>query len=422
MVYIGRDGTIYRNAAEARSATAGAPPPRLVVQYLVVILGALLTARSFISKGGALSNPLANGRVPAASIAPENHWSKLKGDPLLVRRMMSGIAASNVIDADLLGAVAAEEVDWKKGPRMLMEFAKVTRCATTQHAVTAYFCGARVASNELNDVVLGGDDHATATSYRPNEGVDSFSYHLECRHSQGEESGGVHKRSVYRINFFPDNDELIFGHTFNIVAQPDGTFLWLQSFIGFYSLSSWLDQTDSTHSGRRGHVTLSEVLAKLDQISVLMEVESWDDEANSIYDDLFHADKSDVSKEWNTSHRLSSFIWDEACEYPVPDEYDANTDVAENGNEKDDDECVSEETKAFSTLLLSVMRGDFDFDDEVFDNEWYGYDDECVRKYVYEDDYYFDDDDEEEYYMCGYDDHYHLYDEDEEDDDTTDFS
>ena len=344
-------------------------------------------------------NPLANDRVPAASTAPEEHWSKLKGDTLLVRRMMSGIAASKVIDADLLDAAAAEDVDWRQGT-MMMESLRVTRCATTQHAVTAYFCGARVASNELNYVMLGRDDDSFATSptYHPNEGVGAFSDHLVCRHSQGEESGGVHKRSVYRINFFPENDELIFGHTFNIVAQPDGTFMWLQSFIGFYSLSSWLAQKDSTQSGLRGHLTLSEVLAKLDQIGALMEVESWDDEANSIYDDLFDADKSDATDEWDLSHRLSTFIWDEACEYPTPDEYDANSsiDAMENGNEEDD-ECVSEETKTLSSLLLSVMRGDFDFDEDILDDDWYGFIDDCDCDCEYEDGYYFAEEEEHVY-------------------------
>ena len=404
MVYIGGDGTIYRDAAAARRAQTGtwpslSPPPRLALQYLVVILVTLLAVRSFISSGGAWWNPLANDRVPAASTAPEEHWSKLKGDTLLVRRMMSGIAASKVIDADLLDAAAAEDVDWRQGT-MMMESLKVTRCATTQHAVTAYFCGARVASNELNDVMLGRDDDSFATSptYHPNEGVGAFSDHLVCRHSQGEESGGVHKRSVYRINFFPENDELIFGHTFNIVAQPDGTFMWLQSFIGFYSLSSWLAQKDSTQSGLRGHLTLSEVLAKLDQIGALMEVESWDDEANSIYDDLFNADKSYATDEWDSSHRLSTFIWDEACEYPAPDEYDANSsiDAMDNGNEEDD-ECVSEETKTLSSLLLSVMRGDFDFDEDILDDDWYmyGFIDDCDCDY--EDGYYFAEEEEHVY-------------------------
>ena len=228
--------------------------------------------------------------------------------------------------------------------------------------------------------------------------MGAFSDHLVCRHSQGEESGGVHKRSVYRINFFPENDELIFGHTFNIVAQPDGTFMWLQSFIGFYSLSSWLAQKDSTQSGLRGHLTLSEVLAKLDQIGALMEVESWDDEANSIYDDLFDADKSDATDEWDLSHRLSTFIWDEACEYPTPDEYDANSsiDAMENGNEEDD-ECVSEETKTLSSLLLSVMRGDFDFDEDILDDDWYGFIDDCDCDCEYEDGYYFAEEEEHVY-------------------------
>ena len=36
-----------------------------------------------------------------------------------------------------------------------------------------------------------------------------------------------------------------YAHVWNIVAQPDGTFHWLQSFINHYSLPSWLRQSDA---------------------------------------------------------------------------------------------------------------------------------------------------------------------------------
>lgn len=55
-------------------------------------------------------------------------------------------------------------------------------------------------------------------------------------------------------------------------------------------------------------MTLSEVLAKLDQMKLLMEVKGWDEEADFIYKDLFDADKSEVANEWDLSHRLSFFF------------------------------------------------------------------------------------------------------------------
>ena len=36
-----------------------------------------------------------------------------------------------------------------------------------------------------------------------------------------------------------------YAHVWNIVAQPDGSFHWLQSFINHYSLPSWLRQSDA---------------------------------------------------------------------------------------------------------------------------------------------------------------------------------
>ena len=45
-----------------------------------------------------------------------------------------------------------------------------------------------------------------------------------------------------------------YAHVWNIVAQPDGSFHWLQSFINHYSLPSWLRQSDA-RSER--HMTLA---------------------------------------------------------------------------------------------------------------------------------------------------------------------
>ena len=273
----------------------------------------------------------------------------------------------------------------------MLEAVKVTRCATTQVAVTAYFCGARVASSEHYDGGEGKDYEDLVLHNRP----EGLSFHLTCRHEQGKRNGGVHKRSVYRIDVSPANDELVFGHAFNIVAQPDGTFFWLQSFIGEYSLSAWLGRKDpQTQSGLRGQLTLSEVLAKLDQIKLMMDVESWDEEANFIYKDLFDCDKSQVANEWDSSHRLFFFLWDEACEYPVPDGYggiDVNRDGSGlSADDEEEDECVSEETKAFFNLLLNLLREKHD-DDEIYQ---YG-DDE--HAYEYEDDNYYDEEEDHMY-------------------------
>ena len=420
VVYIARDGTIHRAGAGEVSTGSAAKVGnnnsssfRLGVQYLIVIVGILLVAESYLSPQA--SNPLTDDRIPAAEVRPEKHWSRLKGDTFLVRDMMSGIAASssNVDNAEIVRLAAAEEVDWSE--RTMLEAVKVTRCATTQDAVTAYFCGARVASNERHGGGGGGGggEYYEEYMYRPNEGTEGLSFHLACRHEQGERNGGVHKRSVYRIDVSPANDELVFGHVLNVVAQPDGTFFWLQSFIGEYSLSTWLGRKDpQTQSGLRGHLTLSEVLAKLDQIKLLMEVKGWDEEANFIYKDLFDADKSQVANEWDLSHRLSFFLWDEACEYPVPDGYggiDVNKDDSGLSADDEEDECVSEDTKAFSNLLLNLLRGKHD-DDEMYqygdDEHAYEYEDDY--SYAEEEDYMYDEEHDDYYTSEEYEEYDHV--------------
>ena len=47
-----------------------------------------------------------------------------------------------------------------------------------------------------------------------------------------------------------------YAHVWNIVAQPDGSFHWLQSFINHYSLPSWLRQSDARSERHVSHTGL----------------------------------------------------------------------------------------------------------------------------------------------------------------------
>ena len=74
-----------------------------------------------------------------------------------------------------------------------------------------------------------------------------------------------------------------------------------------------------------GHLTLHELLHKLERLDRLMKIHAWDTQANTDYWELFDVDKeaeatgrTHVRYTWRDSHRLSSFQWDEACEYPLP--------------------------------------------------------------------------------------------------------
>ena len=120
-----------------------------------------------------------------------------------------------------------------------------------------------------------------------------------------------HRRSVYRLGIGCDDALAGYSHAFSIVAQPDGSFYWLQSFIGHYSLAQWMKKSDAK-------LSLDGLLAKLDQVQRLRNITDWTQQANKDYLQLFGVDKSADGFKWKESRRLKHFYWDEACEYPVP--------------------------------------------------------------------------------------------------------
>ena len=103
------------------------------------------------------------------------------------------------------------------------------------------------------------------------------------------------------------------------MAQPDGTFVWLQSFIGHYALQTWMKQQD--RMGRR-YLSLEQLLELLASLRQLMAIERWSDRANLAYVNLFNVDffseDPTIATTWRREHRISRFSWDLACEYPIP--------------------------------------------------------------------------------------------------------
>jgi hypothetical protein len=144
-----------------------------------------------------------------------------------------------------------------------------------------------------------------------------------------------------------------YSHAFSIVAQPDGTFFWLQSFISHYSLATWMKKTSTSNkSGLAGHLTFDELLAKLDKIDRLMRIDDWTVQANQDYLDLFNVDKTlenGGQKSWNIDHRLDHFIWDEACEYPLSDGYGLES--KDQGGDVDAQIDITQENYDCSSLL-----------------------------------------------------------------------
>ena len=214
-----------------------------------------------------------------------------------------------------------------------------------------YFCGADVATNQ--DLVLGSGRKS------PNLGTETFREYLSCRFEEGVDKGG-HRRSVYRLGVGCKDSMAGMSHVWVVVAQPDGTFMWLQSFITHYSLATWMKKKDvSTESGLAGLLTFDELMDKLDGIDRLMSISAWTDEANRGYHDLFNVDKnleavsSWKSKKWTEDSRLDHFSWDEACEYPAGGKHD----VAGDGEEGS--ECA--EMLEMSSLVNLLLDG---LDDE----------------------------------------------------------
>ena len=150
-------------------------------------------------------------------------------------------------------------------------------------------------------------------------------------------------------------------HAWVIVAQPDGNFYWLQSFISHYSLATWMKKKDSSkESGVAGVLTFDELMGKLDAVERLMSINSWTSEANRDYQDLFNVDKNLESaarwkrKEWTKDWRLDHFSWDEACEYPTGGDHYA----ADDGEDGSECEAMLEMSSLVNLLLDEVGEED----------------------------------------------------------------
>ena len=199
---------------------------------------------------------------------------------------------------------------------------------------------------------------------------------MECRHKQGVENNGTHHRSVFRLGVGCKDNMAGYSHAFSIVGQPDGTYYWLQSYIGHYSLSTWMKKADyGKQSSLAGVLTYDELMIKLDTVDRLMSIDSWSSQANADYLDLFNVDKDLLAasgnrgrkiKQWTEDHRLSSFVWDEACEYPPTkkDDYLAEEVEGEDLPGSNNDEC-SQLLSPFS--IKSLMKDAAGLGEEVDD-------------------------------------------------------
>ena len=114
-------------------------------------------------------------------------------------------------------------------------------------------------------------------------------------------------------------------------------------------------------SGLAGKLTYRELISKLNTIDRLMRIESWTTQANDDYLDLFNVDKNLEKmkgnrgrqiKKWTDDHRLDSFVWDEACEYPLL----KTDDPTKHGQDTEEELAYNLPKSDNCTVLLSLYN------------------------------------------------------------------
>ena len=106
-----------------------------------------------------------------------------------------------------------------------------TRCASTKFALSVYFCGAATANGEELNTWNGWAG-----------GLEALRETLESMRMISRK-GGVHPAFVYELSLGQrERSDPALEHVWTIVAQPDGTYMWLQSYIQHYTLQKWMKE------------------------------------------------------------------------------------------------------------------------------------------------------------------------------------
>eukprot|EP00546_Thalassionema_frauenfeldii_P003938 CAMPEP_0178922558 /NCGR_PEP_ID=MMETSP0786-20121207/16225_1 /TAXON_ID=186022 /ORGANISM="Thalassionema frauenfeldii, Strain CCMP 1798" /LENGTH=357 /DNA_ID=CAMNT_0020596945 /DNA_START=33 /DNA_END=1107 /DNA_ORIENTATION=+ len=347
MTYISANGTVH----------AGQQQQRPIYRTHPILCGVLV---AICFQNWLVGHPLSNGRIPAAKTRAEDHWNLLAKDDTLLRRLAEYLEGKENPDNqmkedyklrsremkimfDLVDFGGLDGHRYESGDFADMETFRGTRCSSTRSAVTAYFCGA--------DVALNRNAALKANIKNNNYGVDSFREYVTCRHEEGTKTGNF-TRSVFRLGIGCQEQLAGYSHAFNIIAQPDGSYLWLQSYISQYSLQQWMAQKQLLDGNRpRGKLSYDQLLAKLDTLDRIMSIDGWTDQANADYLDLFFVDKTEEAVKngkhpiiWKDTHRLDFFTWDEACEYSLPQE------------EEEEEETQQSPRSDPATFVTNVMQ------------------------------------------------------------------
>ena len=298
---------------------------RAFIVGLVVFLGAIIAAQIFgaqnehdIAKGLLLQN-----KVPADACSATGHWDFIRSHPSFTRDMRAKLQQDKGTTEMWRSATyeeMAEHVDAggeDAAPETLdatdLQSMAVTRCSSTQYAVTAYFCGAKAAGRpDEGAQLIGGYDvismkemlrdpwHVAVAEYKRRQRKLEKkrkrelenSTETDKRKSPSDRSPAPEPRLVLRLAIGQQKRSTpSLEHVWSIVGLSDGTFLWLQSYIGFYTLTEWMDH--AVGSGQKA-LSLSQLEGKLSNLQQLLDVSgaasAWTADLNADYKELFFAD------------------------------------------------------------------------------------------------------------------------------------
>ena len=122
---------------------------------------------------------------------------------------------------------------------------------------------------------------------------------------------GVHPAFVYELSLGQrERSDPALEHVWTIVAQPDGTYMWLQSYIQHYTLQKWMKE-----AMRRGeqYLTYDQLAAKLDAYEELRSAAAtgWTARANTLYEELFWVDviKKQGSISFSAANAIEDLWW-----------------------------------------------------------------------------------------------------------------
>jgi hypothetical protein len=197
-------------------------------------------------------------------------------------------------------------------------------CTRLHAQVTAYYCGSAVADNLDVDKI---DPHTAMYGLHHFElMLDSIEDSVPTTRKGGgkrqhEEVDHILRRAVFRFGL--ESGEAGIDHVWMIVQNADHSFLWLQSYIGEYSLGTFMDLS---RKAGFNPMSISELRRRVALLKILeQKKDAWDQETDDAYFELFNVRVNDRKERQSARHytRWDKKTWkggrvtlDLACNWP----------------------------------------------------------------------------------------------------------